>query len=766
MATYTGKATLYEYIMMSIPDGDHIFQTTANSEIVDLQVEFVNIYGDTVYAATPVLGNTTADQRMLILKYHGSLTINSGVTITPQVRKRGMMIFVNGILANNGTISMTARGAAAAGQNVYMYKDLNGNLCFVPAAGAAGLAQASQGSETSGHTSALSGIAGAGRQLGGGAPGAGRGGASGSGAAATSYSGGSGGGGGNNGAGGNAAANGGAGGYGYSTSSFSNSSGGGAGNPGGAGAAGNRGDGQPGADGTGGLLIVHAKDIINNGTLASNGSAGGNAYRAGGGGSGGGHIEVTTEVTPTKIGTTSVVGGARGIGTRGAESGDGGIGGAGTFMSAMATVYMNKFLFQDGNDIKMYFRASDGLTDAVPKMTSNTAPSPISLSASSVYIPNNDCWKAFNNTNVDTDDCWHSNNTDTGKQWLQVDFGAGNQKRIGKYAITTRNNGSFPQSPKNWVFQGSNDALVWDNLHSITGADQTANRRTLYDFSATPAAYRYYRIYITATYSSTGHVAIGELELIEPASQGWSTIGAAPVTKAMFDANGMDSLFLVDDAAIRKLAAPELLVWTDEDDASRFMVITAVPPGRLLMPKDDLIVKNIVSLSLSATVTGAGAIGVLASGDGGVTWMSHASGAWQSIDISDLVSVKANRMTPDQINALTASEWASIVNGGKLRLAYYLEQSSSTDTAKIDQLQVNNKIYTLSPSVSDLSVVFNVLMPLMPELYVSRDDGVTWKQVQPDQLAYLSNLPAGKSLRVKAILSTGQELQGVSYSWV
>ncbi len=58
----------------------------------------------------------------------------------------------------------------------------------------------------------------------------------------------------------------------------------GAGNPGGLGQVNVS---KAAENGTGGLLIIYAKDIINNtGTISSNGSAGGNGYRTGGGGSG------------------------------------------------------------------------------------------------------------------------------------------------------------------------------------------------------------------------------------------------------------------------------------------------------------------------------------------------------------------------------------------------------------------------------------------------------------------------------------------------
>ncbi|MNQ18729.1 F5/8 type C domain protein [compost metagenome] len=322
--------------------------TSNNGDSQYVCIGEMNFYNNTY-------GDMVADQRMLVLKFHRNLEVPSGTFITPLTRKKGMLIYVGETLTNNGTITMTARGANAAGQNVYMFRDTDSQLCFIPAAGAAGRAQNSQGAETAAHTWALPGFAGTGRQLGGGAPGAGRNAASGTGAAATSYSGGAGGGGSNTYVGGAGAANGGAGGIGRTISAYSHSAGGGAGNPGGAGDNGNRSDGMPGGNGTGGLLIIYSKDLVNNGVISANGTAGGNGYRAGGGGSGGGHVEIATPKTATKVGTIQVSGGAAGVGTRGAESGDGGIGGAGTFAISIVTLLSDRnILIEDPDGIKTY----------------------------------------------------------------------------------------------------------------------------------------------------------------------------------------------------------------------------------------------------------------------------------------------------------------------------------------------------------------------------------------------------------------------------
>lgn len=94
----------------------------------------INYNTDIVLNSATTFGNTTADSQMLILKFNKSLTINSGITLIPQVRKKGMLIYVAETLTNNGTISMTARGASATGQNVYLYNDY-----YVPAIGGTGV---------------------------------------------------------------------------------------------------------------------------------------------------------------------------------------------------------------------------------------------------------------------------------------------------------------------------------------------------------------------------------------------------------------------------------------------------------------------------------------------------------------------------------------------------------------------------------------------------------------------------------------------------
>jgi hypothetical protein len=290
--------------MAGTGNGDKI----ADTEYASIPVEYVEVSGNTTYATTPTIGNSTADARMLALRYRGDLTINSGVTLTPQVRKRGMFLYVDGTLTVNGTISMTARGAANVPGDRILILNSAGSAYEIPAVGGAGGAERllNESSERG-----KNGSVGENGGLGGGGGGSYcntgycsplRVGAKGG--DATSYSGGSGAGGGGGGAGSNI---GGAGGAGY----YAGYGAGGAGNPGGGGS-------RTGATGTGGLLIIYADAIIvgSAGKIEANGSSGATGTcgcscsgGCGGAGSGGGSVNIFYLSSFSNSGSLTTTGG-------------------------------------------------------------------------------------------------------------------------------------------------------------------------------------------------------------------------------------------------------------------------------------------------------------------------------------------------------------------------------------------------------------------------------------------------------------------------
>lgn len=312
--------TLYDYCRtVGISDNEFV-----SPIIHDIQfaAEIYHFWDDVEYNTSPTLGTNENDTRMLILIYHGNLTINKDVTISPLARKRGMTIYVEGTLINNGNISMTARGAVAIGQDIYLYKSNNGTYEYIPANGMNG----GNGVITYGTTFyyGYNGANGISRKTGGGGAGGARSGSGatnrygtgGNGAYGTSYSGGAAGGAGiatyeyTHPKGENGADNGGKGGKGIALDNLSwVGAGGGAGNPGGVGFGPY---GTVGATGTGGTLILYANTIINTGGMYADGSNGGSL---GGGGSGGGSINVFYKETYTSTGIIQANGGSSQGGT-------------------------------------------------------------------------------------------------------------------------------------------------------------------------------------------------------------------------------------------------------------------------------------------------------------------------------------------------------------------------------------------------------------------------------------------------------------------
>lgn len=277
--------------------------------------------GQTSYAfgnENDVGGKTWDAENTVVLKVEGNLTVNENIMLTSVKNPdgyggpKGMVIYCTGTLRNNGTISMTACGAKAVGENVYLWKNGEGSFEYVPANGGAG----GLFTGNNGHNG-QSGENGLARTTGGGGSGAAGGWKGeffpGCGAEGTSFSGGTGGGafyirddgriltGGspNGGAGGNSAR--------IEGAAYM---GGGAGNPGGIGRGGNgMNPSYNGQNGTGGLLILYADTIKNSTDILAKGSDGGATATVGGGSSGGGSINIFYKTSYRNEGIINVDGG-------------------------------------------------------------------------------------------------------------------------------------------------------------------------------------------------------------------------------------------------------------------------------------------------------------------------------------------------------------------------------------------------------------------------------------------------------------------------
>jgi hypothetical protein len=157
--------------------------------------------------------------------------------------------------------------------------------------------------------------------------------------------------------------------------------------------------------------------------------------------------------------------------------------------------------------------------DITPEMFSSTLPVPYKVTSSNDASTSMAGWKAFDHDKINTLNAWATDSR-TYSGWLQFDFGAGNKKIVSKYAITSINHAATANesSPKDWVFEGSNDGSVWVTLDTRTNITGWGPRTTKEFTFNNSTAYRYYRINVLATQMSNKPVCIQELEMMEKLS--------------------------------------------------------------------------------------------------------------------------------------------------------------------------------------------------------------------------------------------------------
>jgi hypothetical protein len=166
------------------------------------------------------------------------------------------------------------------------------------------------------------------------------------------------------------------------------------------------------------------------------------------------------------------------------------------------------------------------VSDTTPAMTSNTTPSPHVVSSnnnlSSVY-------KMFDNTTA-------TGSTTVVPTWVQMDFGAGNEKIISGYSIKA-SAGSTERSPRTFEFRGYTPATGWVVLDSKSGL-------TTYDYvefffdNSTP--YQMFKFNVTEVgTTSASSMIVEELQLFPPAPvvSTTSTITSEPIDLTPYVAN-------------------------------------------------------------------------------------------------------------------------------------------------------------------------------------------------------------------------------------
>ncbi|QSF43567.1 hypothetical protein [Paenibacillus tianjinensis] len=249
------------------------------------------------------------------------------------------------------------------------------------------------------------------------------------------------------------------------------------------------------------------------------------------------------------------------------------------------------------------------LTDVIPIMTSNTAPSGIA-SASAIYAAGSDAWYAFDkkNTTVSGHDGWMVT-LSTG-QWLSYEFPVA--KIIYKYTIAPPNSsGRETRCPKSWIFQGSNDGgSTWANVDTQTNVTGWAVGTKKEFTISTPNAYKKYRLSVSANNGDT-YVSIGQLEMMEMLYSdkalilsggsykkydtvlGWQNVTSATPTESDYsNGNNLEEVSSISESAWSQLTGNvELYYYTDNPTKTEVQFGIETTPFTLAQEWEDKTIK-------------------------------------------------------------------------------------------------------------------------------------------------------------------------------
>lgn len=205
-------------------------------------------------------------------------------------------------------------------------------------------------------------------------------------------------------------------------------------------------------------------------------------------------------------------------------------------------------------------------------MTANNLPSPL-VASSSLQSGGHNPYYAF-----DGDDDTEYFQADSIDSWLKLDCGAG-KRTVTTYKVLGY---GATNAPKDWTFEGSDTG-------AFAGEQTTLDTQTLQDTStkktytvASPAAFRYYRIHVTAVNSSTSTV-IKALDLFEAGSSTASIVSVLALDLAA----DITNLMLFADVT---LGTGTAAYYASTDDGANWTAVTpetlaAVPAGKKIRIK-------------------------------------------------------------------------------------------------------------------------------------------------------------------------------------
>ncbi|QCH27786.1 hypothetical protein [Clostridium tyrobutyricum] len=142
--------------------------------------------------------------------------------------------------------------------------------------------------------------------------------------------------------------------------------------------------------------------------------------------------------------------------------------------------------------------------------------------------------------------------------------------------------------------------------------------------------------------------------------------------------------------------SPILKIWSPSEELPAPKITQTIVPKPIIvrMLEDvsfsEAYIQDIINVVLTMDSAGSGIIVFIASTDSGTTWKAWNGSSWVLVDIENMQDVKLKGMSVADLQGITEAQWTSLgLLDKKMRFAWYMEITSSTDILKLKQIRVN-----------------------------------------------------------------------------
>ncbi|AND85557.1 hypothetical protein GTH52_01100 [Clostridium tyrobutyricum] len=177
-------------------------------------------------------------------------------------------------------------------------------------------------------------------------------------------------------------------------------------------------------------------------------------------------------------------------------------------------------------------------------------------------------------------------------------------------------------------------------------------------------------------------------------SESYVKVSELPLTAEKFQTYGDDVCRKERTGLV--YSSPVLKIWSPSEELPAPKIIqTIVPKPVIVRMLEDIsfseaYIQDITNVVLTVDSTGSGIIAFIVSTDSGVSWKVWDGSSWILVDITNMQDVKSKGMSAAVLQGISEAQWTSLgLSDKRIRFAWYMEVSSSTDILKLKELRIN-----------------------------------------------------------------------------